>query len=219
MNHPAPVDAAQISGISVRRLIDLRAGTTPDATFLTDPVTGSTISYRELRDQCRAVAARIALHGVNPGEPVAYALTNSPASAVSILGIMYGGYLATAINLVAGNDTISYVLSHSSARLVLAQQQTRDLIAKALEARDDPPHTIVVDEEFFRPRDDAADLARLAHDDDGLLMYTSGTTGRPKGVVLRQSSVLAGGLNAVQAHQLTPCLLYTSDAADECPAV
>ena len=35
MNHPAPVDAAQISGISVRRLIDLRANTTPDAAFLT----------------------------------------------------------------------------------------------------------------------------------------------------------------------------------------
>ncbi len=204
MNHPAPVDAAQMSGISVRRLIDLRANTAPDAAFLIDPATGATTSYRELRDQCRAVAARIALHGVKPGEPVAYALTNSPASAVSILGIMYGSYLATAINLVAGNDTISYVLSHSSARLVLAQQQTRDLIAKALESRDDPPQTVLVDKEFFTMCDDAADLAPLAHDDDGLLMYTSGTTGRPKGVVLRQSSVLAGGLNAVLAHELTP---------------
>jgi len=204
MNHPAPVDSGQISGLSVRGLIDLRAGTTPDATFLTDPAIGRTTSYRELRDQCCAVAARIARHDVKPGEAVAYALTNGPASAISILGIMYGGYLATAINLVAGNDTISYVLSHSSARLVLAQQHTRDMVAKALETRDDPPRTILVDEEFFRICHDAADLAPLAHDDDGLLMYTSGTTGRPKGVVLRQSSVLAGGLNAVLAHQLTP---------------
>ena len=141
MNHPAPVDAGQISGLSVRGLIDLRAGTTPDAIFLTDPATGTTTSYRALRDQCRAVAARIARHDVKPGEAVAYALTNGPASAISILGIMYGGYLATAINLVAGNDTISYVLSHSSTRLVLAQQHTQDLIAKALETHDDPPQT------------------------------------------------------------------------------
>ncbi len=204
MNHPAPVDAGQISGLSVRGLIDLRAGTTPDAVFLTDPATGSTTSYRELRDQCRAVAARIARHGVKPGEAVAYAFTNGPASAISILGIMYGGYLATAINLVAGNDTISYVLSHSSAKLVLAQQHTQDLIAKALENHDAPPRTILVDEGFFEICHDAADLPPLAHDDDGLLMYTSGTTGRPKGVLLRQSSVLAGGVNAVLAHQLTP---------------
>ena len=203
MNQAAPVDAGQVSGLSVRGLIDLRAATTPDAAFLTDPATGSTTSYRQLRDQCCAVAARIARHGVKPGEAVAYALTNGPASAISILGTMYGGYLATAINLVAGNDAISYVLSHSSTQLVLAQQHTRDPIAKALETHKDPPQTILVDDRFFEPCDDAADMPALAHDDDGLLMYTSGTTGRPKGVVLRQSSVLAGGANAVLAHQLT----------------
>ena len=204
MNQATPADAGQISGLSVRGLIDLRAGTTPDAVFLTDPATGKTTSYRELRNQCCTVAARLALHGVKPGRAVAYALTNGPASAISILGIMYGGYLATAINLVAGNDTISYVLSHSSTQLVLAQHQTQGLIAKALQAHDDPPQTVLVDDGFFEPCNDTAELRPLTHDDDGLLMYTSGTTGRPKGVVLRQSSVLAGGANAVLAHRLTP---------------
>ncbi len=204
MNESAPVDAGRISGLSVRGLIDLRANTTPAAVFLADPTTGKTTSYSELRDKCAAVATRIAGHGIKPGQAVAYALTNGPASAISILGIMYGGYLATAINLVAGNDTISYVLSHSSARLVLAQPQTQKLIAKALETHDQPPQMVLVDDGFFDPCDDPADLRAPAHDDDGLLMYTSGTTGRPKGVVLRQSSVLAGGANSVLAHQLTP---------------
>ncbi len=198
MNHPAPVDAAKMSGISVRRLIDLRADTTPDAAFLIDPATGITTSYRELRDQCRAVAARIALHGVKPGEAVAYALTNGPASAMR-------RFLASCMAAIWPPPSIWWPAmtrfptcwSHSSARLVLAQQHTRDPIAKALETRDDPPRTILVDDEFFKICHDAADLAPLSHDDDGLLMYTSGTTGRPKGVVLRQSSVLAGGLNAV----------------------
>ncbi len=203
MNEAAAIDAGQISGLSVRGLIDLRADTTPDAVFLTDPVTGGTISYLGLRDRCRAVAARIARKGVKPGQAVAYALSNGPASAVCVLGIMYGGYLATAINLVAGNDTISYVLSHSSTRLVLAQQQTQELVERALQALDHPPQTVLVNDDFFEICHDAADLPPLAHDDDGLLMYTSGTTGRPKGVVLRQSSVLAGGVNAVLAHQLT----------------
>jgi len=203
MNQRAAFDTGQIDGLSVRALIDLRASSTPDAAFLVDPASRQITSYQELRDRCRSVAARIAQHGVKPGEAVAFALTNGPASAISVLGIMYGGYLATAINLVAGNDTISYVLSHSRARLVLTQQHTQGLIADALETRKDPPQTILVDDRFFEPCDDAADLPPLAHEDDGLLMYTSGTTGRPKGVVLRQSSVLAGGVNAVLAHQLT----------------
>ena len=51
MNQAAPVDAGKIIGLSVRGLIDLRAGTTPDAIFLTDPATGSTTSYRAHREQ------------------------------------------------------------------------------------------------------------------------------------------------------------------------
>ncbi len=203
MNQVAAIDAGQINGLSVRGLIDLRAATTPDAVFLTDPASGRTTSYHELRDRCCAVAAQIARHGVKPGEAVAYALSNGPASALCVLGIMYGGYVATAINLVAGNDTISYVLSHSSTRLVLAQQQTQELVAQALKTLDQRPQSVLVDDGFFEICHDAADLPPLAHDDDGLLMYTSGTTGRPKGVVLRQSNVLAGGVNAALAHRLT----------------
>ena len=203
MSQQATFDAGQIDGLSVRGLIDLRAKSTPDAAFLVDPASGRSTGYRELRDHCRSVAARIDQRGVKPGEAVAYALGNGPLSAICILGIMYGGYLATAINLVAGNDTISHVLSHSRSRLVLAQQPTLPLIAEALKAHDHPPQTVVIDGSFPGPCGSPYDLPPPAPHDDGLLMYTSGTTGRPKGVVLRQSSLLAGGLNAVLAHRLT----------------
>ncbi len=203
MNRAAAFDAGQINGLSVRDLIDLRAATTPDAAFLIDPQTGTSTSYGELRKRCCSVAARISQRGVKPGETVAYALTNDPATAVIILGIMYGGYVATAINLMAGNATISYVLSHSRAHLVVAQPQTQGLIASALETHERRPQMVMVDDGFFDTGDDAGELPAVASRDDGLLMYTSGTTGRPKGVVLRQSSVLAGGANAVLAHQLT----------------
>ena len=203
MNQQAAFDAGQIAGLSVRDLIDMRAGSSPDATFLVDPTSGQGTTYRELRDLCRSVVARINQQGVKPGEAVAFALTNGPASAMCVLGIMYGGYLATAINLVAGNDTISYVLSHSRTRLVLTQQETQSLIVKALEAHDDPPPAVLVDDEFWQTCQGEQELPRTDHQDDGLLMYTSGTTGRPKGVVLRQSSVISGGANAALAHHLT----------------
>ncbi len=203
MSHQAAFDAGQMDDLSVRDLIDLRARVTPDAAFLVDPASGRSASFRELRDHCRSVAARINAHGVKPGEAVAYALGNGPASAICILGIMYGGYLATAINLVAGNDTISHVLSHSRSRLVLAGQPALPLIAEALKTHDHPPQIVVVEGSFPGPSGVPYELTPPAPDDDGLLMYTSGTTGRPKGVVLRQSSLLAGGSNAVLAHRLT----------------
>lgn len=203
MSRQAAFDAGQIEGLSVRALIDMRAASTPDAVFLVDPTSGQATSFRKLRDLCRSVVTRINQHGVKPGEAVAFALTNGPASAICVLGIMYGGYLATAINLVAGNDTISYVLSHSHTRLVLNQQETQSLIGKALETHDNPPPTVPVDDDFWQASGGEQDLPQIECQDDGLLMYTSGTTGRPKGVVLRQSSVIAGGTNATLAHHLT----------------
>jgi acyl-CoA synthetase (AMP-forming)/AMP-acid ligase II len=204
MNEAAPVSLKQIAELSIRELVDLRADLTPDAVFIVAPDTGEEVTCSALRDSCIAVASQIAAKGIAPGETVAYAMVNGPVSAVTILGIFYGGYIATAVNLVAGNDTISYVLSHSRTRLVLAQAETRGLIGKAAQTVEAPPEILAVDASFFNANADAASLPAASHESDGLLMYTSGTTGRPKGVVLRQSSLIAGGVNAAHAHKLSP---------------
>jgi acyl-CoA synthetase (AMP-forming)/AMP-acid ligase II len=204
MNETAPISLEQISSLSIAALIDLRASTTPDAAFIVDPATGEHTTYIELRKKCSAVAASIERQAIQPGETVAYAMVNGPASAITILGILYGGYVATAVNLVSGNDTISYVLSHSRARLVLLQENTRELIERALDDNTSPPALLPVDDALFANGETPAARNSTPCDDDGLLMYTSGTTGRPKGVVLRQSSLIAGGTNATLAHKLSP---------------
>lgn len=204
MNMPGATDINQLSALSVRDLIDLRASTTPHAPYLIDPETGAVTSYAQLHDRASAVAAKIAACGVPAGGRVAYAMTNGTDTACVVLGIIYGGYVATAINLVAGNDTISYVLEHSAARLVFVQPHTRDAIMQALQTSDSDPDIIQVNDELFSPAAHGLPGPSISGSDDGLLMYTSGTTGRPKGVVQRQSSLLAGGMNATIAHALTP---------------
>jgi acyl-CoA synthetase (AMP-forming)/AMP-acid ligase II len=204
MNRPAGTSRlGQLDGVSLRALIDQRAAETPDAVWLIDPRQADQITYADLHQRANAVAAAIAAHGIAPGSKVAYAMSNGPASACVVLGIIYGGYVATAINLVAGNDTISYVLDHSRAQLVFAQPHTRALIDEALQSASSQPGIIIADEALLTTASQP-DLPDTAASDDGLLMYTSGTTGRPKGVVLRQSSLIAGGMNARLAHKLTP---------------
>ncbi len=186
---------------SVRQLIDHRASTTPDHIFLIDPHSRETITYSGLKQAASAISHQIASLGARPGDTIAYALGNGSLSALSILGIMYGGYLATAINLVAGSDAIAYALEHSQTRFVFADDRGAEAIGGALGRLDNPPKVIAPNPEFA-PHHSAGELAAISSSTDGLLMYTSGTTGRPKGVVLTHGSLIAGGANTALAHAL-----------------
>ena len=194
----------QADQVSVRDVIDERARTSPDDPFLIDPASGRTVSFGSLRDQARAVCAGIAANGVRPGESVAYALGNSVDAAITILGVIYGGYRATAINMVAGGETIAYVLEHSGAKLVLTNPETEAQLSETVLNRSGAPPTLAVNDALSQAAAMPENLPPLAGDADGLLMYTSGTTGRPKGVVLSHANLIAGGRNAANAHLLSP---------------
>ena len=193
----------RIDGLSIRRLIDKRADETPDRIFLVDPASGRSYSYADLRDAAATVAARIGGCGVSPGQVVSYAMGNSAHSALTILGILYGGFIAAAVNLVAGRETMGFKLGHSESRLVLATAACVPTVAEALAGRSDPPALVEVNESFFERSDDGSRPTTVEPGADGLLMYTSGTTGRPRGVVLTHANLIAGGANTVEAHRLT----------------
>ncbi len=189
--------------MSVADVINSRAQSSPNKPFLIDPESGEITSFSNLKDKVSAVAAHITSQGVEPGASVAYAFGNSSHSAIIVLGIMYGGFLATAINLVAGDDTITYVLEHSEAKLVFVDQKNQSALARLAFGCTNPPSLITVDEKLLASLCDPNEWNPPSGNSDGLLMYTSGTTGRPKGVVLTHTNLLSGGQNAADAHQLS----------------
>ena len=186
---------------SILDVVNARAEGNPESPFLIDPVSGVVISSAEARDRIRSIAANIADKDIQKGDCVAFAFSNSIESALTILGIMYGGYLAVAINLVAGDSTIAYVLEHSETKLIIADKEARQQVEPLAQATPLPARILELDELDKSLVNNEA-LAEDDGDMDGLLMYTSGTTGRPKGVVLTHSNLIAGGNNTAIAHNI-----------------
>lgn len=201
----APDEA--LSALSARNVIDRQAEIRGGAPFCLFPETGLQMTYGDLKRRAAGYAAFLASSGVQPGQSVAYMGGNGYASLMALLGCLYGGYRWTPVNLVSGPEAMAYVLEHSEARLLLLDPEQAELWQSVQQAG--APDLTVIDS----PGDSGPEMAEIAEseadaiprpgpDADGLLMYTSGTTGRPKGVRLSQGNLLAGGDNTRVAHRL-----------------
>jgi len=178
---------------TVRDWLDKRA-TSVDAAFVFSD--GSPhLTWRELRDEARRIAAVISTAGADKSESIALLQPNGREAIITFFGAIYGGYRATMINLIAGSNAINYALEHSEARFAFVHETAEQLFSKTSASA----QILKLD-----PSSDAiSPLHELDAKDHALLMYTSGTTGLPKGVVHTHASVLAGGWTTTIAHELT----------------
>jgi acyl-CoA synthetase (AMP-forming)/AMP-acid ligase II len=176
---------------TVRDWVDSRAN--EDGTAFVFPETGETISWSELRAHAVHIAADLTAQGIAKGESVVVMHPNGLAGVKALFAALYGGFRVTMLNLAAGPDALGYAMEHSDARVAFVHD---DQAAAFNDVRPDKLNR-------FEASGASAELHDLAATDDALLMYTSGTTGRPKGVVHTQSSLLAGGWTVSVAHELT----------------
>ncbi|KIC23617.1 MULTISPECIES: class I adenylate-forming enzyme family protein [unclassified Leisingera] len=182
---------------TTRDWLDTRAA--EGGTGFVFPDGGPDLSWQELRKTAEAIARYLTAKGIAKGESIAILHPNGREALECLFGVLYGGFRATMINLVAGNSAVSYALQHSGARFAFVHPSQTDLFQETASLP------------FLSPLDQAAatggspaELHPLSAGDHALLMYTSGTTGQPKGVVHTHASLLAGGWTTAVAHELTP---------------
>ncbi len=150
-------------------------------------VSGSeTISYERLWEEARRYGARLRAMGVGPGDRVAILMLNSPDFPRTYYGTLAIGAVVVPIHALLTPEEIAYILTDSGSKvLVCAGPLVANGTAGAAAAG------VAVLEVGALPSDDPIEaLVQREPEDDAIILYTSGTTGRPKGAVLSQNNIV-----------------------------
>jgi len=137
-----------------------------------------TLTYEELDQKVNRFANALAGWSVAPGDRVALLLPNGLWMAIAYFGTARAGVVAVPINLRWTPSEIQYVMADADVSLVLADEEFRNLLPTA-------PHILIGQEwQAVVDQADASDPAVVVKETDPwVIVYTSGTTGRPKGAV------------------------------------
>ena len=159
------------------------------------------LSYADLDGASAHLAGLLAAHGVRPGDRVGIMLPNLPHFPVCYYGALRAGAIVVPMNVLLKRREVAYYLRDSEAKLVFAWEGfAEEALAGAEQAG---AECIVVElagfAELVGAASPASAIADVADEDTAVLLYTSGTTGQPKGAELTHANLVS---NATASRNL-----------------
>ena len=187
---------------TVREWLDYHAEKTPNGICYLFSDGAEDLTWLTLRNCAKNITFGLTHLGIAKGESIAICMSNGRPALLTFYAILYGGFRATPLNLAAGPAALGHAISHSKCRYVCSSPEQSKILSDALDETDARPQIINAAEQFLNKNVPEINLHELNETDHALLMYTSGTTGVPKGVVHSHSSLLSGGWTTSVAHEL-----------------
>ena len=167
------------------------------------------MTWREVAQQSAQIAAGLQKLGLKRGDRIAMLLGNRIEFVLTMLGAAHAGLVTVLLSTRQQKPEIAYVLTDCGARLLIHEAALADRLP---DARDIPDvtHRIPVDDDARVSRfSELAENAPLAspvevgEEDTAMILYTSGTTGRPKGAMLAHCNIIHSAMVFTSCLKLT----------------
>src|SRR3984893_7834383 len=169
----------------------------PDKTWVVSAVDGRTVSYGQLRETVGRFATLLRQRGLGPNDRVALLANNSIEQLLCYFGVMAAGATVCTVHVEMNRNQLGNIFERLKPKLILFQDglQLDDVLASAA-----APRLQLGRHDRLQPATLFAELARCAPgepppqagesrtgagpDDDAIILFTSGTSAKPKGVIL-----------------------------------
>jgi len=186
-------------------------------------------TWAEVYERCRRLASALSQRGIGQGDTVAVMAPNTPPCLEAHFGVAAAGAVLNALNVRLDAATIAFTLNHGEAKVLITDREFSPVIKRALAEIereilvidiDDPQANRdgaeggellgEIDYETFLAGGDPDFLWRLPDDEwESLsLLYTSGTTGNPKGVVYHHRGAYLNAIGNMQVWGMGPHPVY-----------
>src|ERR1700712_1210355 len=154
------------------------------------------LSYREFDEATARCAALLHSRGVQPGDRVGIMLPNVPHFAITYYGVLRAGGTIVPMNVLLKGRETTFYLSDPGAKLVFAWHEVADAAREGADAAgaECVPVTPGEFEKLLAQHDPETQVVDRAGDDTAVILYTSGTTGKPKGASLTHDNLYSNAL-------------------------
>lgn len=170
------------------KMIDEQATVYENDTFLTDAETGDKLTYGDFADRTDRIAATLVDAGVRVNDTVCIIMPNSIPLVAAIAGILKAGGIAVPIAPDYTSREMGYVFAESESKHILTAASAEPTVSAAVDEIDCDVDSVLMTADYI---DTDYNVERTVRPTDtALLMFTSGTTGDPKGVALSHLNLL-----------------------------
>ena len=170
----------------------------PNAIFIETP-DGPQYSYAYLEQETSRIARFLTDQGVHKGDRVAVQVEKSPHVLFLYLACLRAGFVYLPLNTAYTKSELSYFLENAEPTVIVCATKANELFSSFKDKNLQHIFTLDTNEQgslITKSRDTAAEFETIAcnADDIAVILYTSGTTGRPKGAMISHGNLAANGL-------------------------